>query len=284
MNAVASPPAEPFFLKAAGGQRFCLYHPSAGPARGALLYVHPFAEEMNRSRRMAALQARAFAAAGHAVLQIDLAGCGDSSGDFGDARWELWQADLALGADWLRARVDAPLRLWGLRLGALLALDYARGAAQPPAGMLLWQPMLKGSSCLTQFLRLRLAGALLADGNGTAAQGGTAALRAALQAGETLEIAGYDLDPRLAAALDALAPLEAMTPGCPVDWIEAVTQPGAAPSAGAARAAAAWQAFGVDLRLCSVPSAPFWTTTETTENPAWLAAGSAALEARLHGH
>ncbi len=113
MKAAAGAPAEPFFLEADGGRRFCLYHPPAGPARSALLYVHPFAEEMNRARRMAALQARAFAATGHAVLQIDLAGCGDSSGDFGDARWERWQADLALAAAWLRERTDAPLRLWG---------------------------------------------------------------------------------------------------------------------------------------------------------------------------
>lgn len=281
MNGAAGAPAEPFFLKADGGQRFCLYHPPAGPARGALLYVHPFAEEMNRARRMAALQARAFAAAGHAVLQIDLAGCGDSSGDFGDARWERWQADLALAAAWLRERTDAPLRLWGLRLGALLALDYARAAAHPVAGMLLWQPVLKGSTYLTQFLRLRLAGALLADGE---AGGGTAHLRAALLAGEPLEIAGYELDARLARALDALDPLDAFRPACPVDWIEAVTQAGAEPSPGAARAAAAWRGAGVDLRLHPVHSAPFWTTTEITENAAWLETGTAALEARLHGH
>jgi exosortase A-associated hydrolase 2 len=281
MKAAAGAPAEPFFLKANGGQRFCLYHPPAGPARGALLYVHPFAEELNRARRMAALQARAFAAAGHAVLQIDLAGCGDSSGDFGEARWELWKADLALAAAWLRARTDAPLRLWGLRLGALLALDYARAAAHPVAGMLLWQPVLKGSTYLTQFLRLRLAWALLADGE---AGGGTAELRAALLAGEPLEIAGYDLDPRLARALDALEPLDAFRPACPVDWIEAVTQAGAEPSPGAARAAAAWRGAGVDLRLHPVHSAPFWTTTEITESAAWLDAGTAALEARLHGH
>jgi len=283
MNGAAGAPAEPFFLKADGGQRFCLYHPPAGPARGALLYVHPFAEEMNRARRMAALQARAFAAAGHAVLQIDLAGCGDSSGDFGDARWELWRADLALAAAWLNERTDAPLRLWGLRLGALLALDYARSAAHPVAGMLLWQPVLKGAAFLTQFLRLRLAGALLADGD--AGHGAsTTALRAALQAGETLEIAGYDLDPRLAAALDALDPLDAFRPSCPVDWIEAVTQPGAEAAPGAARAAAAWRTAGVDLRLHPVHGAPFWATTEITENAAWLDAGMAALEARLHGH
>lgn len=257
MKAAAGAPAEPFFLKADGGQRFCLYHPPAGPARGALLYVHPFAEELNRARRMAALQARAFAAAGHAVLQIDLAGCGDSSGDFGDARWELWKADLAQAAAWLRERTDAPLRLWGLRLGALLALDYARTAAHP------------------------VAGALLADGD---AGGGTAQLRAALLAGEALEIAGYDLDPHLARALDALDPLDAFRPACPVDWIEAVTQAGAEPSPGAARAAAAWCDAGVDLRLHPVHSAPFWTTTEITENAAWLETGTAALEARLHGH
>ena len=49
---------------------------------------------MNKSRRMAALQARAFAEMGFGVLQIDLFGCGDSSGDFSDARWDIWKQDL----------------------------------------------------------------------------------------------------------------------------------------------------------------------------------------------
>ena len=67
-------PAEPFFLPVGGGQRFCLYHPAAGECRGAVLYVHPFAEEMNRSRRMAALKARELASLGFAVLQPELQG------------------------------------------------------------------------------------------------------------------------------------------------------------------------------------------------------------------
>src|SRR5687768_8838655 len=79
---------EAMFLSAPhGGRRFCLLHMPSRPARALVVYVHPFAEEMNKSRRMAALQARALAASGHAVLQIDLLGCGDSSGDFGDASW-----------------------------------------------------------------------------------------------------------------------------------------------------------------------------------------------------
>ena len=88
MTAVpTAPPAEAFFLDMEPGQRFCLFHPPAGTCRGAALYVPPFGEEMNKSRRMAALQARALAAAGFGVLQLDLYGCGDSSGEFAEARW-----------------------------------------------------------------------------------------------------------------------------------------------------------------------------------------------------
>lgn len=277
MSAAVAPSAEPFFLESGAGSRFCLYHPPAAPCRGVVLYVHPFAEEINRTRRMAALGARALAASGHGVLQIDLAGCGDSGGDFGDARWDLWKHDLAAGVRWLRARSDAPLRLWGLRLGALLALDYARCAHPPLAGILLWQPALSGARHLTQFLRLRLAGAMLADaGQG----GGTQGLRAALHGGEVLEIAGYDLAPELAAALDALAPLEALAPPCPVDWIEAVAAAQQEPAPAAARAAGAWREGGADLRLHAVPCAPFWATHEIVENAAWIAATTHALEAR----
>lgn len=272
--------AEPFFLKSATGQRFCLFHRPMGPCRGAILYVHPFAEEMNRSRRMAALQARALAVEGYAVLQLDLYGCGDSSGDFGEARWDLWKDDLDTGIAFLRKEVDQPVTLWGLRLGATLALDYARTTSTPIAAMLLWQPVLNSSTYLTQFLRLRTASALLADG--ASAQTGTAALRDALHAGETLEIAGYDLGPALAASLDALEPAEALAPSCPVYWLEAGTAPGQPLSPAAARVSAEWQRRGVDLDLRTVHCPPFWTTSEITVCQDWLDATSAALRVGLH--
>ena len=50
---------EAFFLPSPehpAGQRFCIYHPPQGATvRALVVYVHPFAEEMNKSRRMAAL-------------------------------------------------------------------------------------------------------------------------------------------------------------------------------------------------------------------------------------
>ncbi|HEX6736185.1 MAG TPA: hydrolase 2, exosortase A system-associated, partial [Azonexus sp.] len=95
---------QPDFLTVHGGQRFCLFHPAQdGVAKGAVLYLHPFAEEMNKARRMAALQSRALAAAGYDVLQFDLLGCGDSSGDFADATWPAWREDVLAGYRHLRS-------------------------------------------------------------------------------------------------------------------------------------------------------------------------------------
>lgn len=271
-----APAAEPFFLPTASGTRFCLFHAPVGACRGAVLYVPPFAEEMNRSRRMAALQARALAALGYGVLQLDLHGCGDSSGEFGDASWDSWKQDLAAGAAWLQARLDQPLILWGLRLGVLLALDYARSARHPVASMLLWQPVLSAPSYLTQFLRLRVAGALLGEDGVGAGQQGTSALRATLQGGQAVEVAGYRLAPALATAMDTLALLDAMPPSSPVSWFESVAA-GQEPSPRVLQAAAAWRTAAVDLQLHTLPCPPFWSTSEITVSPSWVDATCAAL-------
>jgi exosortase A-associated hydrolase 2 len=257
-------PAEAFFLATPLGARYCLFHAPQGACRGALLYVHPFAEEMNKSRRMAAVQARALAALGYGVLQIDLQGCGDSEGDFADARWEHWKADLGAAGAWLRERLGQPVGLWGVRLGALLALDYARGA--PVAHLLLWQPVLQGAAYMTQFLRLRVAGAMLDASN--AAGGGTRELRAQLQSGQVLEIAGYLLAPQLAASIDALDAAQ-LAPSCPTHWIEIVAAPERALAPAAARVAAAW---GEPPVMHRVVCAPFWSTQEITESDVLVAA------------
>ena len=121
---------EAFFLPASAGrpgQRFCIFHAAQGSEpKGCILYIHPFAEETNKSRRMAAPQSRELARAGYAVLQIDLLGYGDSSGSFGDATWDGWLPDVAQGAQWLLNKVDAPLWLWGLRADCLLAAEQLR--------------------------------------------------------------------------------------------------------------------------------------------------------------
>ena len=285
-------------MQARQGQRFCLFHPPAHKARGALLYVHPFAEEMNKTRRMAALQARSFAQQGYGVLQIDLFGCGDSSGDFSDARWDIWIQDLQLAWQWLAQHCHGPTDVWGLRLGALLALDFSADAAMQVQRLILWQPVLNGKSHLNQFLRMRMASQMLADdaasGAGNATLGNSsitnAALRAQLAAGSMVEVGGYELAPELAAAIDGRDAAQ-LAPMCTTHWFESTpildvpppealdarpeNVPEYAPAV--ARCADSWRAAGVPLHLHPVFGLPFWATTDITECPAMLAATNAAI-------
>ena len=270
MTDAAAP--EFFFLPRCDGQRLCVYHAPNGAARGALVYVHPWAEEMNKSRRMAALQSRALAAAGYAVLQVDLMGCGDSSGDFGDATWQAWLDDIVVASAWLGRRTDAPLWLWGLRAGCLLAAQAGPRLSQP-CGHLYWQAASAGKVLLQQFLRLKVAGALLEGGG----KGVLDELRARLAAGEPVEVAGYRLSASLAAALESAV----LTPGGSLgrlEWMEISSRVGAPLSPASDDVVQAWRAAGWQARTHRVIGPQFWQTTEIEIAASLIPATVAALE------
>lgn len=237
-----------------------LHEPAAVPPRGVVLYVHPLAEEMNKSRRMAAVQARALAARGFAVLMPDLYGCGDSAGDFADARWETWVEDLRRARDGLLARYGVPLVLWGLRAGCLLLNELHADCPEPPAAIVLWQPVANGELHLTQFLRLRMAAGMMDGAKETTGQ-----LRARLDGGEVLEVAGYGLAPELATRL-AAARLDPF-PDAPVGWFEVASAEGAQLPPASARIVDAWRADGLPVHTAAVHGEPFWTTQEIREAP-----------------
>ena len=264
------PHPDVFFLPAAGGeQRLCLFHAPLGTPRSKVLYVHPFAEEMNKSRRMAALACRALAEAGHAVLQIDLRGCGDSSADFGDASWADWQADVRLGLAELDIRVpDAPLWLWGLRAGCLLAAaDWGR-----PVNHLFWQPMTNGKLALQQFLRLKLAAEMVSG----ASKGLMEQMKSELAAGRPVEIAGYRLGSTLALGLEAAKLTPTGVPGR-VEWLELSSREDAALTPVSEQAVKTWHDAGWALRSQIVQGPGFWATSEIELAPALTARTVEAL-------
>jgi len=256
-----------FYLRAAQGQRLCVFHSAdaAAVGRGAVLYVHPFAEEMNKSRRMAAVQARAFAKAGWDVLLLDLFGCGDSSGDFGDATWDEWQNDVDRAWQWLRSRTTGPVWLWGLRVGALLAVSVVVRAARP-CSLLLWQPVLSGHRYVQQFLRFRVMSDAIANSNERST---TRGLLDALAAGHSIEVAGYSLSPKLMLPLDQFE-VPRLPPGSVVRCVE-VTDPTVAGGAGVSNApVSAWSADGIDVESFSVSGPHFWQTQDICECPSLI--------------
>lgn len=266
-----------FFLPAPPGQRFCLYHaPQGGSPKGRVLYLHPFAEEMNASRRVVAQQCRALAANGFAVLQFDLMGCGESSHDFVDATWDAWLQDAQRALDWLDQQLppetSGPLWLWGLRVGALLACATATQRLQKqPNGslhLLLWQPVASGRQQLQQFMRLHAAAQWL----GGASTGEAPPL--ALAAGRPALVAGYSLSPALANGLEsATLELPDTTTGRVV-WLELVnssSQPHPMPpSPWSQRQAERWQGAGWRVETQTVTAAPFWQNVSETSLDASL--------------
>ncbi|GAB4391143.1 MAG: hydrolase 2, exosortase A system-associated [Kiloniellaceae bacterium] len=275
----SAPAPQPFYLPGAAGPVFCLLQapPAGATPRGALVYLPPFAEEANRSRRMAVLQARRLAAQGWAVLLLDPYGTGDSGGDFAEARWETWQGDALAAADWLAARWPGiEITLWGLRLGALLAAVVAAGSPGRFPRLLFWQPVLRGDQFVSQFLRLRIAAAMASGEKETGE-----ALRARLAAGELLEVAGYELTQPLVAAIDALR-LEALLPALAetrIDWLEVTSAEGEPAFGPASRrlldALPAPSAGRLTAR--AVAGEPFWTIQEITLAPALLEASDACF-------
>ena len=292
---IRSQTMEPFFLPVADGQRFCLLHRPASSVsvRGAVVYVHPFAEEMNKARRVAALQARAMAAAGYFVLQIDLLGCGDSSGDFGDATWERWVEDVVAACLWLRQQTDADLWLWGLRTGCLLVTEAAKRLAgsmiesvdsgvrrngavalSPDVShrLLLWQPVLSGKQFLQQFLRMKIAGEMLTGES----KGLMERLRADLDNGRAVEVGGYRLSPGLANGLERT---ELTLPDHPtrVEWIEVSGKTDGGLSPAATMRLEKWSAAGHAVRGAVACGPSFWQTTEIEECPALIDATRVAM-------
>jgi uncharacterized protein len=259
------------------GDRFRLVtQPARGPVRGTVLALPPFAEEMNKSRRMCARMARAMAQHGWRVVQCDLHGCGDSAGELHDASWQIWLDELraeleqipALGENWL----------WATRAGALLLAPLLDSAADRRFDVLLWQPIESGAAHLAQLLRLhtgaRVLGAARADGDVTPMQ--------RLKAGQEVEVGGYVLSARLAADLQQATLELPNTQRSRVVWCELAH---AAGNAGAVSATAArWDGRlaerGVQLEIESMPGPAFWQTQEIEECDELIERGIARMSGR----
>ncbi|MES2715279.1 MAG: hydrolase 2, exosortase A system-associated [Pseudomonadota bacterium] len=268
--------ARPGFHHVNGRRLFGLEIVPTGTCHGAVLYLPPHVEEMNRCRSHVVLQARALAARGWHCLLLDPHGTGESDGETDAADWDHWRADAAAAAAWLAQQTGHAPTLWGLRTGALLAAELATSAAVPVAGLLLWQPVLDGKLYLNQYLRLRIASQLVRDGEKET----TDSIRARLAAGEVVEVAGYPLTGRMADALAArsLAGFGSVA-GLRIDWLEVVARPEQPLGLPSRKLADSWTATGARVATTTVADPMIWQLQERDDAPALQAASLQLMEA-----
>ncbi len=124
---------------------------SDSPAARQYLFVPPFAEEMNRCRRLLSLIARGLAARGHFAALFDLPGTGDSPLPFADAHLPDWIA--AVRSMIAHLGTARPLTVVGLRFGACLA-QLAVSDTDPAPEMFAIAPISNGPAALRPYLRM----------------------------------------------------------------------------------------------------------------------------------
>jgi exosortase A-associated hydrolase 2 len=186
---------------------------------------------------------------------IDLPGCGDSAGEFGDVTWESWRCAVCAAHRWLTVSSTRPIHVGGLRLGAVLALESAEQIAWK--SILLLQPVIRGEEMVTQFLRVRVAFSGL-RGDSTEKET-TQKLRTRIAAGEKLEIGGFFLSPELAMAVDSIDLGARMPPtGCQIHWVETGRGEGSPASRSTVDR---WHAAGAAISLSHVDVKPYWVHT-----------------------
>jgi exosortase A-associated hydrolase 2 len=188
----------PFFLDGPHGRLFCEHFRDANVrSKYRLIVVPPFAEELNKCRKLIALTATRLAAAGIEVIVPDLFGTGDSEGEFSDCRWDIWLEDINCASRWLCTQApDAKPAILSVRAGSLFLPDLYRQAALDDYRVIMWQPIYDGEQLIRQFLRLRVLSNKFAGIDESVTD-----LLEQLRSGKSVEVAGYELSSELALSI-----------------------------------------------------------------------------------
>ncbi len=252
---------KPLFLETPAGRIFGVYHAPASdmPDHGDIIFLPPFAEELNRARHMINRQAASLSAGGYGVFIPDLYGTGDSEGRFDESGWTEWVQSIEAAQSWLQGQGRSRISFWAMRTGALLLEDIQLQAGTP--FILLWNPVSNGDTFLNQFLRIRVSGEMSGQHKET-----TKELRARLTDGEIIEVGGYGLNGQLAHDISGKRLKNfAVPPASRIIWLEvAATSPASLSPAGE-KHISHWQDSGANVLGTSVTGPMFWVLQE----PEW---------------
>lgn len=196
---------------------------------------------------------------GYTSIVFDLFGTGDSDGVFGQASWRAWSDDLQAVTRTTNPGPNNPVWLIGIRLGALLALEFLRSHNDSVCGVICWNAVVNGRIYMNQFLRLRLASELSGTREGRETVDGIRQLVAETSA---VEIAGYELSDELLKSIDRLKIQDLLSPSTKVWMIESNDNTPPVLSPAIRRVSDYIIAQGVELTLTAVEGPPFWATQE----------------------
>lgn len=235
----------------------------AGNESRWVVFVPPFAEEMNKTRRQVAVTAQELATVGLSSVYFDLYGTGDSAGNFSDATWSTWVKNtIAVFKDLERhgREVEAVV---ATRLGCALVAQALREAGVAVPKTVFWQPVESGYRHMTRFLRVAVAASLMRRGPRVSVD----ELREQIAQGRTHEVAGYQLAASLVQEIDkvSLSSLVGRQLGR-IHVLNVSRSVGNGESADETRIDDLAEEWDVGAIVLRVPGAPFWASAELLVN------------------
>jgi exosortase A-associated hydrolase 2 len=193
-NAVYSPSFEAF----KSGTLFTLKISPNNKTNKIILIIPPFAEEMNKSRRMMSTLLATAARDDITGYLFDLYGTGDSEGDFCDATWQRWLDNVfEMIVHCCKTQGVKSLSIVAIRSGALLLNDLINRDSSRLTTYLkdihYWCPVINSAQFVNQLFRVCLASNMLKKN----AKSTIAELFQLLEEDGWIDIAGYRLNSEL---------------------------------------------------------------------------------------
>lgn len=229
----------------------------ASPPRGAVVVCSPLLGEFARNYRREVVLARQLVRRGFAVLRFHYRFTGNSDGEDELLSFESMREDALSAVEHLRAEVpDGPLFLLGTRWGALVAASAA--AANPDAGVVLWEPLLDASRFFKEAFRSRLVKAVR-DGESSPPTG--AQLEEQLQAGTSVEVPAHRIHPAFYRSCAGRTIGEELG-AAPRDVLVVQVGPTGAVRPELARQVERWQAAGIRVEATALRGEESWWLVE----------------------
>lgn len=258
-----------FFENRRGRRLFFAAH-GARTAGRVWLFCNPLLEEKTFSHGVYVHLARTLAARGEFVLRFDYEGDGDSDGEYDALGMSDFATDVVDACAWVQSSFGLTVSaLFGLRFGAAVA---ARAAdAGECRQLLLWEPVESGAQYLDDCLKLNLTTQLSTFKRVVE---GRPKMRERLARGDTIDVGGYRIGPRMANELQSfeLAQSLARLPAATRIDIVKLTRRETAPAPSRAH-----------VSLCQ--ATPFWQEPRYYDpaQPAFVAASAEAWDAARGG-
>jgi exosortase A-associated hydrolase 2 len=261
---------EIFYFGQSSRRLFGVLERPARNVRAGLVFCPPCGEEKISTYARLARWSKELAKDGFAVLRFHFFGTGESDGTFADFTLEGALQDTATAVGCLRERTGVKaVGIFGLRFGGFVAAHAAREVGAD--FLVLWSPITDLRQYFRDLLRMRLT-AELVHLQSDRVKVTTKSMVADFEAGQTVDILGYEFSPALYRQMNAGPSWPKHPPSPKVLWLSRVSERRQLESL-----TSEWTNHGLNVNLQFLPENPFWEDFSSVFPEKFAAASKAWL-------